>query len=144
MKPEITFYQIDESIVKSLAPLLLKVLDEKKKVLIFCKDHTQIKAIDNSLWSYGRNKFIPHTTIFDADFSFLRQPILISDQEENSNNADYLVFVDEPSDAFLSIFGRAFYFFESTDFATAVTLSQRLRPNNFYKKNDGKWVKGTI
>ncbi len=135
MKPEINFYQVDETIIKALAPLLLKILEEGKKALIFCSDQAQIKAIDDSLWSYGRSKFIPHVTISDKDFSFERQQILISNKEENSNQADYLVFLSEPSANFISSFSRVFYFFEEGKF------SAQSKPTNFYKKEDGKWVK---
>lgn len=141
MNPEINFYQIDETLVKSLAPLLLKVLSENKKALVFCKNHNQIKEIDNSLWSYGRNKFIPHVTIFDKEFDLTRQPILLSDKEENANDANYLIFIDEPENAFLSAFSRVFYFFEPDNFDEAKKLSQKLKPKNSYKKDDGKWVR---
>jgi DNA polymerase IIIc chi subunit len=141
MIPEINFYQVDETIVKSLAPLLLKVLEEKKRALIFCAHENKIKEIDDSLWSYGRNKFIAHATIFDREFSPKRQPILISNKEENSNEADYLVFLDMPSAAFISSFSRAFYFFDEKNSMTAKELSEKLRPKNCYKKAEGKWVK---
>jgi DNA polymerase III subunit chi len=141
MAVEINFYQADETVIKSLAPLLLKILAEEKKALIFCKNAAQIKAIDDSLWSYGRNKFIPHITIFDTGFVMDRQPILISDKEENANNADYLIFFDLPSDQFLSSFGRVFYFFEEENFLNAAALAKKTKPKNCYKKSDGKWIK---
>ena len=144
MSSEINFYQVDETIIKSLAPLLLKILEEKKKVLIFCETQAQIKAIDDSLWSYGRNKFIPHITIYDKDFSLERQPILISDKEENSNKADYLVFLDMPSEAFISKFSRVFYFFEESGLGQAKTVAKKVKPTNSYKKADGKWVKFSV
>jgi DNA polymerase IIIc chi subunit len=135
MNPEINFYQSDESVSKSIAPLLIKVLGEKKRVLIFCRNQAQIKEIDGALWNYGRNKFIPHAIDSDADFDPKRQPILISDKEENLNSADFLLFVDEPSSAFISKFSRVFYFFEE-----GKNLS-KIKPTNFYKKLSGKWVK---
>ena len=135
MKSEINFYQVDETIIKSLAPLLIKVLEEKKKALVFCANQDQVKEIDASLWSYGRNKFIPHVTISDREFVMERQPILITDKEENSSKADYLVFLSEPSEAFISKFSRVFYFYEEGKFAA------KSKPKNSYKKTDGKWVK---
>ncbi len=135
MKSEINFYQVDETIIKSLAPLLIKVLEEKKKALVFCANQNQVKEIDASLWSYGRNKFIPHVTISDREFVMERQPILITDKEENSSKADYLVFLSEPSEAFISKFSRVFYFYEEGKFAA------KSKPKNSYKKVDGKWVK---
>ena len=135
MKKEINFYQVDEGIIKALAPLLIKVLDEKKKAVVFCGSENLVKEMDASLWSYGRSKFIPHVTVFDADFDMNRQPILITNKEENLNKADYLVFLDEPSEAFLSSFPRIFHFYEPGK------LKTKLKPTNSYKKQDGKWVK---
>ncbi len=135
MKNEINFYQVDDTVGRSIAPLLLKILEEGKKALIFVKNENLIKEIDGALWVYGRNKFIPHVTIFDKEFEMKRQPILITNLEENSNEADYLVFLDEPNEAFVSGFKRVFYFYE------AGKLSAKLRPTNSYKKQDGKWVK---
>ena len=145
MKPEINFYQVDETIIKSLAPLLLKVLEEKKKALIFCKEQNQVREIDSSLWSYGRNKFIPHVTNSDREFIFERQPILISDKEENLNKADYLVFLSDVSEGFATGFSRIFYFFEPHNSAAAKILAKKFQPLsskfNSYEKKDGKWVK---
>ena len=144
MTSEINFYQVDETIIKSLAPLLLKILDEKRKVLIFCKTSAQIKTIDDSLWSYGRNKFIPHITIADKEFVLERQPILISDKEENANQADYLVFLDLPAVSFANSFSRVFYFFEEQNLAVAKEVATKIKPTNSYKKTDGKWVKFSL
>ncbi|MDX2082757.1 MAG: DNA polymerase III subunit chi [Rickettsiales bacterium] len=141
---EINFYQCDESLIKSLAPLMLKILEEKKKALIFAKHQIKIKEIDDGLWSYGKNKFIPHITIFDQNFDLKRQPILISNQEENSNQADYLVLIDEAEEAFISKFSRIFYFFDSLNFEAAKITAKKYQPLakkfNSYKKSDGKWL----
>lgn len=145
MKPEINFYQTDEAVARSLAPLLLKVLEEGKRVLVFCEDNQQIKDIDSALWSYGRHKFIPHATIFDKEFSFERQPVLITNKEENLNKADYLVFFDEVSHDFLATFPRIFHFFEMHEATKARGLAKKLKNAdatiNYYKKEEGKWAK---
>ena len=114
--------------------MLIKVLEEKKKALVFCANQNQIKEIDDSLWSYGRNKFIPHVTVSDENFVAERQPIFITDKEENSNKADYLVFLSEPSESFISSFKRVFHFFDGKS-------SAKVKPTNSYKKIDGKWTK---
>ncbi len=135
MKTEINFYEVDESIIKALAPILVKINNEGKKSLIYCANESQIEEIDKSLWSYGRSKFIAHVTINDQDFDFLRQPILITNKEINSNKADYLIFLDEPNKSFLSEFSRAFYFYENHPNIA------NLKPDNSYKKENGKWLK---
>ena len=135
MNPEVNFYQTDESVAKSIAPLLLKIIGEKKRVFIFCQNKLQIQEIDSALWHYGRNKFIPHSTIFDNEFDPKRQPVFISDKEDNLNSADFLLFIDQPSEAFIKKFSRVFYFFEEGK------NSATIKSANFYKKVNGKWEK---
>jgi DNA polymerase IIIc chi subunit len=135
MKKEINFYEVDEGVVKAMGPILLKILDEMKNAFIFIKNLEKIKEIDASLWSYGRSKFIPHVTIFDKDFESEKQPILISNEEKNLNNADYLIFLDEPNQDFLKEFSRSFYFFENSPNCS------NIKADNFYKKQQGKWIK---
>jgi DNA polymerase IIIc chi subunit len=134
MKSEISFYQVDEDLGKSIAPLMLKILGEKKHALIFTRDEKLIKDVDYNLWAYGKSKFIPHITVFDEGFEAKRQPIFITNKEENANNADYLIFLDEPSEGFAAGFKRVFYFFAEGGKNTT------LKPDKSYKKEGGKWV----
>lgn len=142
---EINFYQCDESLVKSMAPLTLKILEENKKALIFCRDQIRIKEIDDGLWSYGKNKFIPHVTVFDKSFELTRQPILISDKEENFNQADYLILTEEVDENFAQKFSRIFFFYDALNSGKALTAAAKFKKLagkiNSYKKQDGKWEK---
>ena len=142
MSQEINFYQVDETITKALAPLLIKVLEEKKHAIVFCENATQVKEIDASLWTYGRNKFIPHAMFDDGDFDL--QPVLITTQEKNDNNASYLALLGDVSLDFAKNFSRIFYFFEEGALAKAKNLAKKFKPTNSYKKQDGKWVKFTL
>lgn len=142
---EINFYQCDESLVKSIAPLTLKILEENKKALVFCRDQLRIKEIDDGLWSYGKNKFIPHITIFDKGFEVTRQPILISNKEENSNQADYLIISEEVDEKFAKNFSRIFFFYDALRTNEAELLAAKFKKFGgkvtSYKKADGKWIK---
>lgn len=145
---EINFYQCDESLVKSIAPLMLKILEENKKAFIFSSDSARTQEIDVGLWSYGKNKFIPHILISDKNFVLERQPILISDKEENSNKADYLVLMEEVSEDFISNFSRIFYFYDSLNLDAAKKTAKKYQKLatkfNSYKKEDLKWVKSSL
>lgn len=144
---EINFYQIDDVITKSLAPLLIKITDEKKKALVYCSDAAKFKEIDDSLWSYGKYKFIAHATLADKDiveFGMARQPIFLINREENINEADYLVLVNEASEAFISKFARVFYFYEAQNIAAVKKFAQQFKKVNSYKKIDAKWVKDNL
>ncbi len=154
MTIEINFYQvsniIENGIAKSIAPLLLKILEDNKRALIYSKDTIMINALDNGLWSFGKNKFIPHVTIFDQEFEPKKQPIFITNQEENHNQADYLILLDAASAKFTSNFSRIFYFYDDSKTALAKKVAasyQEITDNfNFYKKDSSsqKWVKSPI
>ncbi len=150
-KKEINFYQIDDVVTKSLAPLLIKVLEDKKKALIFCADKAKIKEIDDSLWTFGKNRFIAHLTIFEKDIeqisNWKRQPILLSNEEENKNDADYLVIIDEPSNAFVSSFKRVFYFYDSSAIENVKKFAKKMGEDfkiKSYKKIDTKWQESVL
>ena len=140
-KREINFYQVSDEIVKAIAPLMIKMLKDDKKAFIYTQSHDRISELDRVLWSYGRNTFIPHVTIFEKDFDFKRQPIVISNEEDNINEADYLVFLDEPSAEFIAEFSRVFYFFLESDVAIARKAIKRIKPTNLYKKLSDKWIR---
>lgn len=137
MTSQINFYEVKEDLFKAIIALLVKILSENKKTLIFSSNEQQIKDLDNQIWSYGRSKFIPHGTIFDNDLKPSRQPILISNLEENTNSADYMIFMNPPATTFIDNFSRSFHFFEQGNFPTEIS------PTNFFRKEAGKWEKIT-
>lgn len=141
MSCETNFYQYDDLLIRSLAPIVIKTLDEKNRLLILCQDEKQVKEIDLDLWSYGRNKFIPHATILDKDIDLKRQPVLITTKEENQNDANYLVFLTKTNNDFVNKFKRAFYFYSESDMQNAENLVKILNPKNTFKKENGKWIK---
>ena len=148
-KAEINFYETTEGeLVKSAIALLVKISNETDKILVFSQNTDFLQQLDNSLWSFSKNKFLPHATIFDKEFTANRQPILLSNQLENGNNSKYLLFFDLPNPTeitnsditkFLAKFSRAFYFFEEG--AKNSEISQKISPNNYFKKLAGKWIR---
>jgi DNA polymerase IIIc chi subunit len=144
MIKEINFYQVDEELTKAVAPLMLKILEEKKKCLLL-SNSLEIKTLDTSLWSYGKYKFIPHITSEDKDFDFLRQPIFLTQEEKNFNQATYLAVVNQNfSEDFTNQFERIFYFFNQENIQETKNIFLKLKNKtskiNSYKKQDGKWV----
>ncbi|MBN2424864.1 MAG: DNA polymerase III subunit chi [Calditrichaceae bacterium] len=54
-----------------------KIFQEGKRVLIFCDTETEAKNIDNYLWSWKEESFIPHVFSNDVD-SFPDDPVIIT------------------------------------------------------------------
>ena len=82
---EINFYQIDDLLHKMIAPLLLKIYDQKKKALILSENEEMTQKLDLGLWNFSKTKFLPHITDQD-DFDLKTQPILLTEKEENFND----------------------------------------------------------
>ncbi len=147
-KIETNFYLSDE-LIKSLTPLLLKILEDKKTALILCEDK-RLKEIDDALWSFSKLKFIPHASPFDkeiiAEFGEKSQPVFVTSKQENSNDAQYLVVIDEISQIkkdFFKNFQKVFYFynFDKEEEAKSFVDKSDFLKITSYKKSDGKWVK---
>lgn len=143
---EINFYQFDDTISKSMAPLLLKITDEKNKALILSKNPAIFKEIDDGLWQFGKYRFIAHCTIYEKDIEkisgFIRQPIVITDEENNINNSQYLIIHEKISINFLKNFRKIFFFYDSASYQQAFDFRKDLDDIlkiNSYKKIDGKW-----
>ena len=144
---EINFYQVDDIIYKAIAPLLLKVAEDNKKTLIYCNSEKQLTEIDDGLWSFSKTKFLPHSTnlIKSDKLKPEEQPIFITNQTENFNQAKYLIIFEDVGEQFLNQFEKAFYFFGSGNITEARKMWSKYKNKsnslNFYKKDDSGWMK---
>ncbi|PPR77396.1 MAG: hypothetical protein CFH01_01560 [Alphaproteobacteria bacterium MarineAlpha2_Bin1] len=90
---EINFYNITRSSVEKLLPRLLeKILQEGSTVDFLFKSLQKLEYIDDFLWTYTADSFIPHSTN-DLNSSNLNL-ILLSLKEKDNNNADVFVTIE--------------------------------------------------
>lgn len=143
---EINFYQIDDVLYKSIAGLLVKIIEDKKKALIYSTNLDLINQINEGLWSFSKTKFLPHAS-FNDNQNPERQPIFITNQEENSNKANFLIMLEKTDDNFLNNFEKIFYFFDDSNLKESKQLWRYYKKQNinlnFFKKIDGKWINTT-
>lgn len=147
---EINFYQLTDELKKSLPILSVKMLEQKKKVLIFSESSEKIAEIDRFLWTQGKIRFIPHGTKQDGDYE--KQPIFLSTEPENLNNAEFVIILDNIDNDFLNTFSKAFYMFENKDEEAKKLARQKWKGykelnhnlNYFKQEKDGKWTKQEI
>jgi DNA polymerase-3 subunit chi len=89
---EIRFYHLQkQSLDQALPQILTKALDQGHKVLIKTNKDT-IKSLSELLWNTPLNSFLPHGTSADPNKEL--QPIYITDQEDNPNQADLLILLN--------------------------------------------------
>jgi len=141
---EINFYQFESLDYKAIAQILLKVREEKKRTIIYAKTDEVLKQIDDVLWSFSKTKFLPHATKWE-NVNFLDQPTFLTNEENNQNQAEFLLMLDAVSDNFLKKFEKVFYLFTNNNVESARKLYSNYKKNsftvNFYKKDGDKWIK---
>jgi DNA polymerase-3 subunit chi len=89
---EVLFYHLERrSLEDALPGLVEKTLERGWRALIKCESADRMQAIDNLLWTYSEQTFLPHAMKGDGDAA--RQPALITVEEGNDNRADVMFLV---------------------------------------------------
>nr|WP_070959528.1 DNA polymerase III subunit chi [Hyphomonas sp. Mor2] len=118
-KPEWWFYHLQRTTLeRAVGPLLEKCLERGWRVLAVSPDITRRAALDEALWTYDDQSFLPHGQSEAEGLDPAAQPILISGEAENQNNASVALLmdgVDMPADA---SYERCMVMFDDGDAAT--------------------------
>lgn len=94
-KPEWWFYHLSRtSLERAVGPLLEKCLERGWRVLAISRDVTRRGVLDEALWTYSDDSFLPHGQVEAAGLDPAVQPILISDKPENVNGAAVALMLD--------------------------------------------------
>ncbi|MBI3677493.1 MAG: DNA polymerase III subunit chi [Proteobacteria bacterium] len=89
---EVLFYHLERRGLDDALPgLVEKTLERGWRALIRCESAERAEAIDNRLWTYSEQTFLPHAQKGDGEAA--RQPVLITTEEDNTNNADVVFLV---------------------------------------------------
>jgi len=108
---DIGFYHMTRSSLEQALPKLLeKVLEQGKRALVLAGSPERVEALNALLWSYDANSFLPHGSARDGNAE--RQPVWLSDKDENANQADMLFLTDGAISAQVAKFARCFELFD--------------------------------
>jgi len=111
---EVLFYHMTESTLEQALPgLLEKSLERGWKVVVQAGTPERIEALDAHLWTYRDETFLAHGATRDDTQD--QQPVWLTTENDNPNNANIRFLVDgaEPDD--LSGYERAVYMFDGHD-----------------------------
>jgi DNA polymerase III subunit chi len=87
---EIRFYHLErQGIEQALPGLISKALENGHRIIVKTANENEMQRLNEHLWIYNPNSFIPHGTRKDAYPE--KQPVLLTTQDENLNNADVLI-----------------------------------------------------
>ncbi|MGD0864438.1 MAG: DNA polymerase III subunit chi [Rhizomicrobium sp.] len=89
---ETLFYHLERRALDDVLPgLVEKTLERGWRAIIRTESAERAEAIDNLLWTYNDQTFLPHAQAGDGDPA--RQPVLITVEEGNVNGAQILFVV---------------------------------------------------
>ncbi len=88
---EIRFYHLKtQTLEEALPALLMKAYDNgNKRIVLRLPDTAAIEKMNTHPWTFHPNIFLPHGSAKDGHAD--RQPIWLTDQDENPNGASVLI-----------------------------------------------------
>ena len=116
---EVLFYHLERRGLDDVLPGLVERTRERGwRALIRAESAERADAIDALLWTYDEQSFLPHAQTGDGDAA--RQPVLITLEEGNANNAQILFLVGgaatpEWNGEFAMAFARIVLLFDGRD-----------------------------
>lgn len=124
MPTDIQFYHLlSTPLEKALPKLMEKAYGAGFRSLVLARDETHVEMLNQALWSYDASKFLPHGSA--ADGHAQEQPIYITAQAENPNQATLLVVADGSALDALDDFKRVLDIFDGTDDTATSAARQR-------------------
>jgi len=149
VKPEIWFYHLERSTLDQVLPELLdKTLQRGWRALVRISDQARLEEIDERLWTYSDDSFLPHG--LDTEAHADRQPIVLTaGQAEAVNSATVRFMVDGATPPDLSGYERVVFMFDGHDdrqLATARDQWRRLKSEGhaltyWQQGPGGRWQK---
>jgi DNA polymerase III subunit chi len=89
---EVWFYHLqNQPLGRALPALLEKALERGWRVAIQGGDAEALKKLDEVLWTYAPDSFLAHGSAGDKDAE--RQPIVLTGESDNPNDAALRIFV---------------------------------------------------
>jgi DNA polymerase-3 subunit chi len=147
---DVRFYHLQKKKLEEALPdLLSKILERGHRVVIKASSPERLRALDDSLWTYKTDSFLPHGSAKDGFES--EQPVWLTTADENPNGAKVLILT-EGSETAEQGYDICCDLFDGSD---DVALSQaRLRwkahiaaglnPIYFQQDDQGRWEKKKI
>ena len=143
---QVDFYHLTQVPLERVLPQIAeKVLATGGRLVIVAGDMAQRAKLDQLLWTYAPESFLPHGQAGGVDDG--RQPVLIAEGPEAANGARNIALVDGIWRDEALGFDRAFHFFDEEAIGAARAAWKGLAERdgverNYWKQNDaGRWEK---
>lgn len=119
---DVSFYHLTRSSLEQTLPRLLeKALQGGARCVVLAGSPERVEALNAQLWTYDPGSFLPHGAARDGNAA--RQPVWLTDQDENPNAATMLFLTDGATSDKLADYARCFELFDGRD-ETAVDAAR--------------------
>lgn len=123
---EIGFYHLLTMPLERALPRLLELgLKAGFRIVVLAGSAERVEHLDAALWSYDDASFLPHGSRRDGRPE--RQPIWLTESDENPNQADMLVLADGAGSARLAAYRRCLDLFDGNDETALAAARERWR-----------------
>ncbi|MDG2532723.1 DNA polymerase III subunit chi [Sphingomonas sp. HITSZ_GF] len=143
---QVDFYHLTQlPLERALPRIAERVVETGGRLLIVAGEASQRARLDQLLWTYSPESFLPHGQAGGPDDD--RQPILIGEAMTAANGARNVVLADGVWRDEALGFDRAFHFFDEEKIAEARLAWKGLAgredvERNYWKQNEqGRWEK---
>jgi DNA polymerase III subunit chi len=129
---EIRFYHLQRTPLELALPQLLeKVIQREWRAVVIAGSTERVAALNAQLWSYGHDSFLPHGSAEDGHGAL--QPIWLTCEDENPNQASFLFLVDGAGTASVENYQLCCDLFDGND--PEAVSSARVRWRQFKDQN---------
>ncbi len=123
---DIGFYHLTRSPLDHALPRLLqRAYASGARVVVMAGSAERVDALDQMLWTYDAASFLPHGTVRDGDAA--SQPIWLTADDDNPNEATILVLTDGATSARVADYARCMEMFDGNDEAAVAEARTRWR-----------------
>ena len=145
---EVLFYHLQNAPLEKVLPQLLeRSLERGWRAIVRAGGAERLDALNNLLWTYRDDSFLPHGTRDDGPAAL--EPVLLTIEEENPNEANVLFLVDGAEPGAIGGYERCVLMFDGRD--DAAVEGARAHWKNFKAEGhdatywqqgaDGRWEK---
>jgi DNA polymerase III subunit chi len=121
---EVGFYHLQTTPLERALPRLLeRAFADGHRVVVLAGSAERVGQLDGLLWTYNEASFLPHGSARDGNAA--RQPIFLTERDENPNGATMLVLLDGARSAGLGGFARCCDMFDGNDAAAVEAARKR-------------------
>lgn len=145
---EIRFYHLTQRALEDVLPVMLErtLARDGKHAVVVAGSPERVAHLDAHLWTYNDRSFLPHGS--KADGFAERQPVWLTDTDENPNGAKVL-FLTDGAAADIGGYDLVCELFDGRDEAAVATARQRWRDHSaagheltYWQQTDnGGWEK---